>query len=366
MSSKYSRLSYLHIVLLLLIQNTHANGQTYSCNPTCTASTAGVYYQDTLNCIGSTYCTVQCKAWQACYDTTINCKNDIPCNVHCGTYGFDDTQNEYKEEGCIYADINGNGATSLTITTETEYENGYPGQNLYYSTIICPTGGSCSVTCTGTRHNCRSLYIDASLANSLNVYCTGSESTATCGYMTIHCPDAIGSVCSLEYSGTSNSYWEFYELDIYSLHGFNQVSITGTSSVASTYATLYCQVSECSISGTSNSCNSPTICNNPPTSTPTGSPTTGHPTNNPTYNPTLTPSVSPSLAPTLSPSLAPTLFPTLTPSVAPSVSPTISPTLTPSLIPSIAPTLIPTTSNPTTANPTTYNPTTANPTTYNP
>eukprot|EP01083_Nonionella_stella_P050014 133163_1 len=364
------------LVAIVLLVNTCSS---IGCGNDCNCLSYSSCRDMELTCNGTAgYCYFRCFGSQSCYGATLNCKDGVMCHAVCGNSAIP----PYPTSACAYATINGNKASSLTITTASE-STGNPGSpkgQVKYATINCPEGGTCSVDCTSPDDTCTGTDIHAESSTSLTVKCHADQN-GPCSSLDVFCPDSISSPCDLRAYSLSSTYWEYYGLNIWSLNGFNQVSFenTCTDTYNTGTGTMHChngltgEDSSCKISKSNpNMCDSAEddkTCNNPPPPTPDPTVNPTYPTVNPTYpskSPTNAPSSSPTQPPTTSPSKSPThapsnapsdspsMAPSNNPSVAPSQSPTRAPsnapTRFPSAFPSTAPSLAP--STPPTANPT--------------
>eukprot|EP01084_Bolivina_argentea_P022552 41908_1 len=318
------------------------HAQLYGSNFVC--DTFGKYQNEIIHCDAGSDCNIQCgfTANECCEKATIYCPDNYECNIMCGGL-----------RACSFITIYGNSASILNVTA-----NGGGNDNLGNSKIYCPIDGDCYIHCDSAYRGCKLSNITAIHSNLIHFKCVNDDADE-CDQVTVYCPNTKApNNCIFE--GLSDTI-RMTDMNIYSLHGFDTVSIQNN---INSIGTMYCNTnyaSQCIISSNSNSCQLPNIlCNaaittNNPTSVPTTYPTTTYPTSlspttlNPTTSSPITISPTTSNPTTLSPIISPT---TSSPT-------TISPT-----------TSNPTTSNPTTSNPTTLSPiispTTSNPTTSNP
>eukprot|EP01084_Bolivina_argentea_P214948 364876_1 len=231
--------------------------------------------------------------------------------------------------------------------------NGY--QQCRYFDIHCSTGTTCNIICTG-HESCRDVDIFATNAHALSV--TVPSSTASdyaLEWSTILCPNngPGGNIACSITSNDNNGDYQFADMVIKAVEGFNDVTLYCSSSNCNVASTkLQCTVDysySCTVVGNTQNLDQcamlqPTYCETYllPTSQPTNTPTTSQPTTN----------------------IPTTSFPT---TIAPTTNiPTTSIPTTNIPTTSIPTTNIPTTFQPTTSIPTTNVPTTSFPTTFMP
>eukprot|EP01084_Bolivina_argentea_P189885 326446_1 len=103
------------ILLALLTLTKYCNGQSISGSSILCSGTSQCSGYN-ITCDQGSDCSIECKSKftgsglnKQCLDATISCPDDYTCTVECGGY-----------QSCSGVTINGNAATSLTVTTNTE------------------------------------------------------------------------------------------------------------------------------------------------------------------------------------------------------------------------------------------------------
>ena len=230
---------------------------------------AHVYVQshEVVNCAGiancgcvnqNESCTLECGSWKSCdvqtagKPITLTCTPGYPCHVNC----------DGGDISCYGITINGNGATSLTVTC-TDW------RDCESATVNCETASTCDVMC---------------------VYNPNYETNDQCENLTLNCGI---SACSITCHGDAT---------------VNNGGCTGIQVPNTIRPFSY----EC-IGEVEESCIDSPAPLLPPTYDPTSDPTI-----EPTV-PTLSPSQTPTI-PTSEPTMTPTMAPTMTPTTAPTLS----------------------------------------------
>eukprot|EP01084_Bolivina_argentea_P262172 443296_1 len=90
----------------------------------------------TCECTQNEACILQCIGLQACKGTGtyLKCKSGYPCTIICGSNG--------DKEACMDIDIDGNGATDITLECTDTFA-------CKTTRINCGDAAHCDITCAG-------------------------------------------------------------------------------------------------------------------------------------------------------------------------------------------------------------------------
>jgi len=206
---------FLATLLAYFLQLYLINAETFNC------LTSSSCQGQTLTCT-STPCEFNCLARSACRSSTLNCLNNNDCTINLGG------GNAAGRLSTINCPNNGDCTITGTATN-----NGFRD-----ATLNCGDSGNCYFLFTNNANNFHYATFNAIDSNYLQIkkYGQYTNNQASSVSSTINCPS--NNNCDIECDGSDRAC---DKLDIYSLNGFNDVTIVNNEAPSpGVDATLYC------------------------------------------------------------------------------------------------------------------------------